>query len=229
MKKCEPNVRDYEIAGGCALFAGCGAEQIRGFLDDSGVSVFSFSGNEPVPAEMRKNSWSIMISGSVRIYSGDDDDGGVCKTLLNAVGSGQPFDIASLACRGADPVASEVRAAGKCRVMFIGAMEPMRLMSLYPQIAANIMEFFCGRVAFLNRKIRTLSKGSVERRLADFLLGEFNTDNGKPEVVIKSCAELAVRLNVSRASLYRALAALEQSGVISRRGKVIEILNPQSL
>ena len=102
-------------------------------------------------------------------------------------------------------------------------------MERHPQIAANVMGFFCGRIAFLNRKIPTLSRGSVEQRLADYLLSEFTTDSGQPEVVIRSCAELAVRLNMSRASLYRALGTLEESGMIARSGKVIGLLDVAAL
>ena len=149
--------------------------------------------------------------------------------LLNVVSGGQPFDIASLAGCDVHPVMSEAKAAGKCRVAFVGVMDAARLMEKYPRIAANVMRFFCGRIGFLTRKIRTLSRGTAEQRLADYLLGEFTSDSGKPQVAVRSCAELAVRLNLSRASLYRALGALEEAGCISRSGKVIELLDTAAL
>lgn len=124
---------------------------------------------------------------------------------------------------------SEVRAAGKCRVAFIGAMDTMLLMSEFPKVAANCMAFFCGRIAFLNRKIHTLSRATAEQKLADFLLSEFGVEGEKATVRIKSCVELAVRLNLSRASLYRALGTLEQSGMILRSGKLIELMDVPAL
>ena len=41
--------------------------------------------------------------------------------------------------------------------------------------------------------------------------------------------ELCQRLGVSRASLYRAFAALEDSGLITRKGKTITVVDPVGL
>ena len=43
------------------------------------------------------------------------------------------------------------------------------------------------------------------------------------------CLMLEQRLGVSRASLYRAFAALEDSGLITRKGKTITVLDPVGL
>lgn len=217
---------DLQAVSVCRLFDGCTDDEIRRFLDDSGVNVCSFRGGEVLPSEVRAGSWGIVIAGSVRIFSGDEGGGAM---LLNVVSSGQPFDISSLAgCKGS-PVMSEVRAAGKSRIAFVGAMDTMRLLKDYPGVGANCMGFFCGRIAFLNRKIHTLSRATAEQKLADYLLSEFSAEGGRAEVRVKSCVELAVRLNLSRASLYRALGILEQSGCIARNGKSIELLDVAAL
>ena len=226
MKKSEPTAEDYASLEKCRLFSGCDGEKIRDFLEESGIKVLNFTGRETLQQEIRSDCWGIVLSGSVRIYSGVDGEG---EMLLNVVGASQPFDIAVLAGCRPNPVMSEIKTAGKCRIAFIGTLEPTHLMECYPKVAANVMEFFCGRIAFLNRKIHTLSRGTAERKLADYLLSEFTADSGTPEVVIKSCTELAVRLNLSRASLYRALGLLEQSGMISRTNKVIALLDLPSL
>ena len=226
MNRTEPRPEDLAAAAGCRLFEGCDREETDRFLEESGVKVISFSGREIIPHAQRSNCWSIVVAGSVRIYSGVDGEG---EMLLNVVGASQPFDIAVLAGCRPNPVMSEIKTAGKCRIAFIGTLEPTHLMECYPKVAANVMEFFCGRIAFLNRKIHTLSRGTAERKLADYLLSEFTADSGTPEVVIKSCTELAVRLNLSRASLYRAIGLLEQSGMISRTNKVIALLDLPSL
>lgn len=225
MNRSELRPEDVDVVAACRIFDGCDREETDRFLEESGIKVVSFAGREIIPHEQRSRCWGIVVSGSVRIYSGDDVGG---EILLNVVGAGQPFDIASLAGCAGHPVMSEVRAAGKCCVAFIGAMD-IRLIERYPKVAANVMEFFCGRIAFLNRKIHTLSRGTAERKLADWLLGEFSTDGGKPEVTVRSCSEVAVRLNLSRASLYRAIGILEQSGCISRSGKRIELLDVAAL
>ena len=226
MKKTEPTAEDLEAVAKCRLFAGCDGEELKNFLEESGVTVSVFSGGQKIPRERRADCWGIVLTGSVRIYSGAEGGG---EMLLNVVGAGEPFDIASLAGCLENPVMSEAKTAGKCRIAFIGAMEPLVLMKRYPRVAARVMTFLCGRIGFLSRKIHTLSRGSAERRLADYLLGQFTSDGGKPRVAVRSCAELADRLNLSRASLYRALWMLEESGCISRRGKVIELLDTEAL
>ena len=217
---------DLAAAAKCPLFQGCADDEMIRFFTHCGVNVFSFRTGETLPPQVRANCWGIVISGSVRIFSGSESGG---TMLLNVVGSGQPFDISSLAGCAGSPVMSEVRAAGKCRVAFIGAMDTMLLMSEFPKVAANCMAFFCGRIAFLNRKIHTLSRATAEQKLADFLLSEFGVEGEKATVRIKSCVELAVRLNLSRASLYRALGTLEQSGMILRSGKLIELMDVPAL
>ena len=226
MKKSEATAEDCAKAAACELFEGCGQEEISAFLKESGVTVLTFSGRERIPREERRTRWGIVLSGSVRLYAGDESGG---EMLLNVVGAGQPFDIASLACGSGNPVRSEAQAAGKCRVAFLGVPEPANFTANYPRIAANVMRFFCGRIGFLTRKIHTLSRGTAERKLADFLLSEFTTDSGTPEVTVKSCAELATRLNLSRASLYRAFGQLEQSGMIARSGKTIVLTDVSAL
>ena len=213
---------DRTVAESCRLFKGCNEQDVRRFLEESGVTVRCFTGGEIIPADARINCWSIVLHGSVRIYSGKDSGSAL---LINVIGPGDPFDIASLAGCTDRPAMSEAKTAGKCRIAFVGDMDALRLTSDYPAVAANCMAFFCERIRFLNRKLHTLSRGTAEQKLADFLLGEFRAEDGRATVTVKSCVELAVRLNLSRASLYRALGILEDSGRISRRGKQIELLD----
>ena len=220
MTECELTPAEIRQAAECAIFPECDEAETRAFLERSEMKAATFSGGEVIPGETRAGCWSIVLSGSVRIYSGC---GGEDRMLLNVVSAGQPFDIASLAGCGSGQAITEAVAAGRSRVLFIRAMEPTGFMKEYPQIAAGCMRFFCDRIGFLNRRLHTLSRSTAERRLADYLLSEFSTDSGNPEVRVKSCAELAFRLNLSRASLYRALGVLEQSGMILRRGKLIAL------
>ena len=148
MKKSEATAEDCAKAAACELFEGCGQEEISAFLKESGVTVLTFSGRERIPREERRTRWGIVLSGSVRLYAGDESGG---EMLLNVVGAGQPFDIASLACGSGNPVRSEAQAAGKCRVAFLGVPEPANFTANYPRIAANVMRFFCGRIGFLTR------------------------------------------------------------------------------
>ncbi len=225
MVKSEITANDFNTALTCRLFEGCGEDEVKKFWAASAVSVCDFAGGEEIPLSLRDSHWGIVLCGSVRIFSGGD--GGA--VLLNVVGRREPFDIASLTGRRSATPQSRVTAAGKCRIAFLTAMELTVLMSDYPRIAANCFVFFTNRIAFLNGRLHTLSCGSAEGKLANYLLSEFTHEGGSCTVRLKSCVELADRLGVSRASLYRALGALEESGVISRAGKVITICDLEAL
>jgi len=89
--------------------------------------------------------------------------------------------------------------------------------------AENYMAFLTGRIQFLNRRIQSLISGSAEQLLRNFLVRE---SAGAHMVILdSSLSDLAQRLNISRASLYRAFDALEQGGYIQKTGKKIAILN----
>ena len=225
MVKSEWNANDFNIAANCCLFNGCSEDTVRDYLESSGVNVYDFSGGETVAQELRAHCWAVVLMGSVKIFSGGENG----SVLLNVVGRGEIFDIAALTGRrGGGPLSVAVT-VGKCRILFVTACDIMALMRDYPHIAANCFGFFTERIDFLNRRIHTLSCGSAEGRLADFLLNEFCQEDGRFLVKLKSCVELADRLGVSRASLYRALGALEDAGVIVRSGKQITILDMELL
>ncbi len=71
----------------------------------------------------------------------------------------------------------------------------------------------------LTRRIEALTAGDSASKLLSYLLEREQAG----EVDIQSCAELARRLDIGRASLYRALDSLETSGDIRREGKKIFI------
>lgn len=223
--KSEWNANDFNTALGCTLFDGCSEAAVRDYLNVSGVNVYDFSGGEEVPGELRAHCWAIVMHGSAKIFSGGE---GGC-VLLNVAGKGEIFDIVALTGHREGVPLSTVITAGKCRIAFIEACGIEVLMRDYPSIAANCFAFLTGRVGFLNQRIHTLSRGSAESKLADFLLNEFYQEDGRLLVKLKSCVELADRLGMSRASLYRALGTLEDSGVISRSGKRITILDRERL
>ena len=62
----------------------------------------------------------------------------------------------------------------------------------------------------------------MEGKLARYLLSGGGT-------VTCPATQLCQRLGVSRASLYRAFSALEDSGLILRKGKTITVVDPAGL
>ena len=96
-----------------------------------------------------------------------------------------------------------------------------RLLAEQSQIRENYLRYLTGRIRFLSGRLQTLSQPGAEGKLARYLLSGSGS----------SCpaTELCRRLGVSRASLYRAFSALEDSGLIVRKGKSITIIDPAGL
>ena len=77
----------------------------------------------------------------------------------------------------------------------------------------------------LNRKIRYLTAGSAERRLALYL-SSFESETVELDASISSLSEL---LDIGRASLYRAFDTLIADGYIQKDGRTIHILDPDAM
>lgn len=72
-----------------------------------------------------------------------------------------------------------------------------------------------------------LSSGTAEQRLASFLLD--NLPVGQPAELPMQLNKLSLALNVSRASLYRAFDALEESGAIVKEGRSVCVNDAERL
>ena len=111
-------------------------------------------------------------------------------------------------------------------VMFIRKDDLLQMSKECSEISDNVISFLVGRISFLNKKIATFSAENVENKLAAYLYEIHKRIGESFELNLKHTAE---EINAGRASLYRALAALESDGIIKRNGKNIQILNSNGL
>ena len=93
---------------------------------------------------------------------------------------------------------------------------------------ANYVKFLTQRIHFLNQKIRYLTAGSAERRLALYLLSEIPEEN-VPVTLPISAVSLADLLDLGRASLYRAIDQLTEDGFLIRNGHEYRLLQRDKL
>ena len=85
----------------------------------------------------------------------------------------------------------------------------------------NLIRFLSGRIDFLNEKVAMLCGASAERKLSCYLYQQYQAQNSldllfKPKIT-------AERINVGRASLYRALSSLAEQEIIQISDKKIII------
>ena len=145
---------------------------------------------------------------------------------LNAAKMYDSFGIISVfSSRGDFP--TYVKANNACTVIFMDSEDLKELVKKCPQVSLNVINFLANKIDFLNDKIAAFSAGSIEEKLINHIISlqkKFNSlefDFNK-----KKSAEA---LNCGRASLYRALDALEKDGYISFASKKIHITDLKGL
>ena len=118
-----------------------------------------------------------------------------------------------------------IKAKTACTVLFFSSEAIHALVEKSPVVSMNVIEFLARKISFLNDKIAAFSGGSVEEKLVGYILGLKNKHNSLSFDFNKK--KSAEALNCGRASLYRAITSLEESGYISFEDKKI-IINDQN-
>ena len=116
---------------------------------------------------------------------------------------------------------STITARSTCRVLFLPQGLVASLLSRHPEAVAGYIGYLSQRIRFLSRRLDALTAPGAGEKLGHYLLEHGGVDC--------SAVELAKRLDVSRASLYRALGQLEAMGAIEKRGRVISVLSREKL
>ena len=107
------------------------------------------------------------------------------------------------------------RQSSRCLMLPQNSMD--RLLAQDGPLRENYLRYLTGR-------LQSLVQSGAEGKLARYLLA--NVREGQ---LTCAATDLARRLGLSRASLYRAFQSLEESGLISRHGKTISISDPAGL
>jgi CRP-like cAMP-binding protein len=182
-----------------------------------------FQRNETIYSRTRfRRSLGILLTGKAEVRKSGSGDGALL-TRLTAPGL---FGAASLFVDGGEYV-SEITALQPCSILFLPQDLLTECMRRDFILVENYLCFLSERVRFLNGKIDGFTQASAESRLAWYLL-DISEGNEAADVPV-SLKSLANVLNLGRASLYRALEALTEAGMIEREGKRIRILDKAGL
>lgn len=115
---------------------------------------------------------------------------------------------------------NEVSALTDLKVIVIDKEGVDLIISFDKNAALNYIIYLSERVTFLNSKIEGYTKPSAGEKLMLYL-EKHCCENGDECFISVSMTELSSVLGISRASLYRVMADLENSGKIKRNGKKI--------
>lgn len=198
----------------CFLFEGLSAEEK--------ISVLNLIGSETAVEKhgelYKKGHIGILKSGSAVIKRRGDIGN---LLTVGRLQKGGVFGMATVFGEWREGL-SIVTALTECKVYYIKEDLLKTLLLKYPAISLNYITHLTRKIRFLNRRIDALSAGGCEEKLYEFLLSE---QNENAEVILSfGMAELSRRLKISRTSLYRGIAALENSGLVMRNKQNFKIL-----
>ena len=126
-----------------------------------------------------------------------------------------------------DEFPTVVTAKNTCTVLFIYSDSLKKLMEQNTTVSLNIIEFLTRKISFLNDKIAAFSGGSIEEKLANYILTLKKKYNALEFDFNKK--KSAEALNCGRASLYRGIESLKSSGCITFEDKKIIITDLEGL
>ena len=198
-----------ELLSRCFLFEGLPPE---GFGEvTGGLSAEVYPAGEVIYSPRRfRRAMGVVLEGRLAVLKGKE-------LLLKTLGPGQCFGAAAIFCPAEDYVTT-VQAREPSAVVFLPDQWLVELFGAYPQASVAYIAFLSQRIRFLNRKIDSFTAPSARETLYRHLLAA--EVDGRVEVA-GGYSQLARGLNIGRASLYRALDALEGEGVIRRVGRVV--------
>lgn len=200
------------------LFRNCPEQTVQGALADPDCTVHRF---EPGQTLYQPHQFSrclgVLLSGGIRVTRD--------ALAISVLAPGDLFGAAAL-FNDREDYATTLTACAPCRVILLTQELISRLMDESPRVRDNYIRYLSGRIRFLSGKIQSLAADSVEGRLRQYLL-----TNLSPQQTRLDCpaTELAKRLGISRASLYRAFETLEDQGLIRRQGRAILVPDLKAL
>lgn len=159
-----------------------------------------------------------IVSGECEVLQHTSDGG---KVIINTLNAGDSFGILTVFKDGDFP--TEVNAKKKCEVLFISKEQLLSLIKISPEVSINIIRFLARKVSFLNGRLEATTLGSVEKKLASYLLNQSKELNSDTFTLnFKRCSET---ICAGRASVYRTIELLRNKGYIEAENRNIRIIN----
>ena len=211
---------EWIVLSECPLFYGCE----RAALSDVLIKAHAYK-EDFVPGDVIRYQSKdaarigIVLRGKLVVQSAPESD-----AILNALSPGNCFGVSVLyqSC-GAKTL---VRCQKNASVLFFDT-DHLGFFWEDPLLRQNLIRFLTDRIRFLNQKSACFTASDAATKLVVYLLA--NTGDDKNVCRFTSFAALARSLDLGRASLYRALDALESAGAIQKGSKQITVLSREKL
>ncbi|MCL1905768.1 MAG: Crp/Fnr family transcriptional regulator [Clostridiales bacterium] len=197
------------------LLTQAGGEMVEQLLAKDWRSL-SFSKGDTISGRgINQDNLGLIVRGRASAKSGG-------TLILRGFGKGDVFGAAALFAPDGEPL-SEIVAESSGEVLLLPLETVRNLLKSQPRSAENYIRFLSQRIEFLTRKIEALGSGEAVNRLAAHLITSCQPDMlGRP-ACRATVSRLAQSLGISRASVYRALEQLAETGCLHREGKTVVI------
>lgn len=207
------NKQELALAASTALFQGVDEMVVERILSDEQCSRRSYRKGERIFDETHfSKSLGIVLSGKLQIEHASGENRNVQMSQLTA---GDCFGAAAM-FQEVESYPTQITAQANSSVLFLPQSVLLWYMQRNPTIMENYIRFLTQRIRFLNNKIAILTAGSAEQKLLLYLR-EYGSFSGP-------MTELGKILNVSRATLYRALETLAKKHIVRRGDKTVAYL-----
>lgn len=202
------------------IFSGVDPDRASDIFERHGCCAVDFIEGDIILSQSElSHKAGIFLLGEAIATTADDSK----NALLRFFKAGDLFGIANLFTN--ERYVSSIRAKKKCRVFFFTEEAIRELLESESTFLYNYLGFLSGRICYLNRKIRYLTAGSAERRLALYL-SSHQKETIELDASLSSLSEL---LDIGRASLYRAFDTLIADGYIEKNGRTIHLLDADAM
>ena len=202
------------VAAQTPLFLGISEETIGQILTGEGITVRHFERGEILCGRERfLQSVGFLVIGRASVMKGE------CDMLMSVLHAGELFGAASLFDAG-DRYVATITALESTWAVLIPEDRFRRILAKYPKVNENYLRYLTCRIRFLSDRIDGLAEGSTEDRVYRYICK--NASNGvfAPEY---SISRIGDALRISRTTLYRAIAVLEQEGKIRKDGRIFRL------
>ncbi len=213
VKKISRSIVEYLKA--TLLFSGVEEDDLTTLMSLGEHSIKELSAGDELEVN---NALVIVISGALEAYKSESGKRVFLKNILSREVTG----IATLFDTSGQYI-STLLAKKDSEILILTEDFILNALRTSPIFAERFSRLLCEKLRYLNSRIDTYTQPSTENKLLEYIKSSAKVGDDHPCIEM-SMSSLSSALGVGRASLYRALSSLEESGVISKDGKKIYLL-----
>jgi len=209
-----------------SLFRGLGKDEIGNIIRDIKHNVREYQRGEVIAFEGDSYDRLILIVKGSVVGEMMDFEGRVLRIEQRSA----PETVATVFIFGENnrlPVT--ITALEETHLLFIPRDDLLHLFAGNRTVLKNFMDTMANRAQFLSIHLKLLGLNSIKGKIAHYLLDQVK-EQGKDEIRIPHTqTELSEMFGVTRPSVGREIRRMNDTGIISSRGKNIRIINKRML